>query len=199
MKTLVLATGNSGKINELQTLLAPIECLSQQQFHVSGIEETGLSFVENALLKARHASRISKLPALADDSGLVVQALNGKPGIYSARFAKEHASDKENILYLLEQLNDAPASKRQAFFYCALVLVSHADDPTPLIATGSLQGRISLQPHGKRGFGYDPVFYLPQKQCTLAELPLEEKNKISHRASALKQLMMMLEEQRDKI
>ncbi len=199
MKSLVLATGNSGKIAELQILLEPIECISQQQFHVSSIEETGLSFVENALLKARHASRISKLPALADDSGLVVQALNGKPGIYSARFAGEHALDDENIVFLLNQLSHVPASERQAFFYCALVLVKHADDPTPLIATGSLHGTINLKPQGNGGFGYDPVFYLPHKQCTLAQLPLDEKNKISHRATALKRLIAILEEQRDKI
>jgi len=199
MKTLVLATGNPGKIVELQSLLSPIKCVSQQQFRISSIEETGLSFIENALIKARHASRISQLPALADDSGLVVQALNGKPGIHSARFAGKHASDQENISYLLNQLTHVPESERQAFFYCALVLVTHPDDPTPIISTASLQGTISRKIQGHSGFGYDPVFYLPQKKCTLAHLSAEEKNKISHRAAALKRLVALLEEQRDKI
>lgn len=195
MQTLILATGNKGKIAELQALLAPIDCIPQQQFNISDAEETGLSFIENALIKARHASRISQKPALADDSGLVVNALLGKPGIYSARFAGTHASDVDNIHHLLNQLTGVPSSARQAFFYCALVLVMHADDPTPLIATGTLHGMIDVELRGHQGFGYDPVFYLPEHQCTLAELSAAEKNRISHRATALKKLKAMLEEE----
>lgn len=192
MQTLVLATSNKGKIAELQALLAPIDCIPQQQLNITDAAETGLSFVENALLKARHASRLSKTPALADDSGLVVNALLGKPGIYSARFAGNDASDEENIRYLLDQLTGVPNALRQAFFYCALVLVTHADDPTPLIATGTLHGIINVESSGTQGFGYDPVFYLPEYQCTLAELSTREKNKISHRAIALKHLKTTL-------
>lgn len=188
MPEIILATSNSGKIIELQNLLAPIKCIPQQTLGIDDADETGLSFIENAIIKARHASRIAKKPALADDSGLCVGALGGKPGIYSARFAGEHASSEENIALLLERLAHLPNEQRPAFFYCAIVVVQHEHDPTPLVATGKLTGQISQRRHGQSGFGYDPVFYLPEYDCTVAELPAEIKNRISHRAQALKKL-----------
>lgn len=190
--TITLATSNRGKIAEFEALLAPMTCVPQQHFHITEAEECGLSFIENAIIKARHASKLSAQPALADDSGLVVDALNGRPGIYSARFASEHASDQENIEHLLNELNETPAHLRQAYFYCAIAFVKHADDPTPLVATGLLHGVITHKPSGTHGFGYDPVFLLPQYQQTLAELPATEKNKISHRAQALQQLFQLI-------
>lgn len=192
MKKIVLATGNAGKIAELKTLLTAYECLPQSAYDIGSIDETGLSFVENALLKARHASRLSGLPALADDSGLVVEALNGAPGIYSSRFAGETATDADNIALLLDKLSHIPANQRQAFFYCALVIVRHAADPMPIIACGSIEGVIAQTPSGQHGFGYDPVFYLPAYQCTMAECPASLKNTISHRAQALSQLQQQL-------
>lgn len=189
MKKIILATSNAGKIAELQALLSPIECISQQSIGIDDAEETGLSFIENAIIKARHASRQSGQPALADDSGLVVQALNGQPGIYSARFSGSNATNTENVDFLLSKLIHTPIEARQAFFYCAIALITHADDPTPLIATGMLHGVIPYARAGNKGFGYDPVFYLPSYECTLAQLPPAEKNRISHRALALKQLV----------
>lgn len=191
MKQLILATSNAGKIAELQTLLSPIECISQRALGIEDTEENGLSFIENALIKARHASLLSGKPALADDSGLVVPVLNGAPGIYSARFAGPDASDADNIKKLIFALSNSPVNERQAFFYCAIVLVRHAKDPTPIIATGALHGVIATIPAGDNGFGYDPVFYLPEHGCTLAEIGTDEKNKISHRASAIQQLISM--------
>lgn len=192
MKKIILATSNAGKIAELNMLLAPIQCISQQTLGIYDADETGLSFVENAIIKARHASRLSGEPALADDSGLVVKALQGRPGIYSARFAGPNASDSENIDYLLAELLHTPDNAREAYFYCAMVLVSHADDPTPLIATGRLNGIITQAPSGKQGFGYDPVFYVPETQCTLADLAANIKNTISHRAQAIHSLLGQL-------
>lgn len=191
MKDIILATSNPGKIAELQQLLAPINCIPQQALNILDAEETGLSFIENAILKARHASQQSGQPALADDSGLAVLALQGEPGIYSARYAGPKATDAQNIERLLHKLRQTPSHQRQAFFYCAIALVSHANDPTPIIATGRLHGTITEQPSGINGFGYDPIFYLPSQQCTLAELSPLEKNKISHRAQALTQLMQL--------
>jgi XTP/dITP diphosphohydrolase len=188
MKEIILATTNPGKIKELQDILAPTRCISQIEFGIKSIEETGLSFIENALLKARFVSRITGKPSLADDSGLVVAALNGAPGIRSARFAGQVASDADNIARLLEQLKSVPPEKRQAYFYCAIALVRHAEDPIPILAYGQLSGSISSEPIGNHGFGYDPVFYVSSHQCTLAELPSEVKNIISHRARALQQL-----------
>lgn len=188
MNTLILATSNTGKIKELQQLLAPIHCMSQTKLGIDSPEETGLSFIENALLKARHASLISDKPALADDSGLVVPVLNGEPGIYSARYAGLNASDEDNIELLLNKMAAIPAEQRKAYFYCAIALIRHAADPTPLIATGLIQGTISHSVCGKGGFGYDPIFYLEQYQCTVAQLPATIKNTISHRAKALSQL-----------
>jgi XTP/dITP diphosphohydrolase len=188
MKELILATHNPGKIAELRAVLAPIHCISQHELGIENVEETGLSFIENAIIKARHASKISNKPALADDSGLVVKALDGQPGIYSARFSGEGATDKENVQKLLEQLSDIEDEKRQAYFYCAIALVKFANDPTPIVVTGQLNGYISQAPQGDKGFGYDPVFYLPDHQCTLAQLPAGTKNLISHRGMALRHL-----------
>lgn len=190
MDTVVLATLSKGKIAELTALLAPIQCISQAELSIPEVAETGLSFVENALIKARHASRLSIYPALADDSGLVVDALNGRPGIYSARFAGDKASDNANIQKLLQSMTEIEA--RQAFFYCAIALVRYPEDPTPILATGRLDGVILTAPRGISGFGYDPVFWIPDKQRTLAELSSQEKNQISHRAQALRTLLEKL-------
>lgn len=192
MQEIILATNNQGKIAEFQAILSPIRCLSQSQFDIEPAEETGLSFVENALLKARHVSQKTNKPALADDSGLVVHALGGKPGIYSARYAGVGANDADNIALLLEELKDTPLAERQAFFYCALVLVQHANDPIPIIACGQLEGVIATERSGEYGFGYDPIFYLPSQGCTAAQLPPEVKNTLSHRARALAQLRQKL-------
>lgn len=188
MNKLILATSNQGKIAEIQALLSPVQCISQSSLGIEDADETGLSFIENAIIKARHASRLGSAPALADDSGLVVPSLQGQPGIYSARFAGPNATDAENIELLLMKLRDSPMDAREAFFYCAIALVTHADDPTPLIAIGKLHGVIAKERTGEYGFGYDPIFYLPTHQCTLAELPPSIKNQISHRAQALTQL-----------
>ncbi|WP_412754151.1 RdgB/HAM1 family non-canonical purine NTP pyrophosphatase [Legionella londiniensis] len=190
---LILATSNPGKIKELKELLSPIACIPQQELGITDAEETGLSFIENAILKARHASSLGKKPALADDSGLVVKALAGQPGIYSARFAGQNASAEDNSRLLLKQLEHIGDEKaRSAYFYCAIAVVEHEYDPTPLIATGKLEGYITRKPQGTEGFGYDPVFYLPEYHCTVAELPIAVKNKISHRAQALMYLKSTL-------
>ncbi|GGI88155.1 RdgB/HAM1 family non-canonical purine NTP pyrophosphatase [Legionella impletisoli] len=189
MKEIILATNNSGKIKELEALLAPIQCIPQHSLGISEAEETGLSFIENAILKARHASRQTGKPSLADDSGLVVPALNGEPGIYSARFAGPNASDEDNVQMLLNKLKHVPEYERQAYFYCAMVLVEHADDPTPIVATGKLEGVILDEPKGSSGFGYDPIFFLPSYGATVAELSKDIKNQISHRAQALNALL----------
>ena len=189
MDTVVLATLSQGKIAELTTLLAPIQCIAQAELRIPEVAETGLSFIENALIKARHASRLSIYPALADDSGLVVDALNGRPGIYSARFAGDKASDAANIQKLLQSMIDIEADTRQAYYYCAIALVRYPDDPTPILATGRLDGVILTAPRGQSGFGYDPVFWIPEQGKTLAELSSQEKNRISHRAQALQSLL----------
>ncbi|CAM2928001.1 RdgB/HAM1 family non-canonical purine NTP pyrophosphatase [Legionella worsleiensis] len=188
MNEIILATGNKGKIREFQELLAPIRCIAQSSLGIDGAEETGLSFIENAIIKARHVSSLAKKPALADDSGLVVPSLNGQPGIYSARYAGQEASDQDNIQLLLENMKDLPTAQRHAYFYCAIALVQHATDPTPFIATGILHGSIALAAVGSGGFGYDPVFFIAEHQCTAAELPAQIKNSISHRAKALHHL-----------
>ena len=186
MNTLILATRSQGKIQELSSLLAPVHCIPQEELQIFEIEETGLSFVENAILKARNASQCG-YPALADDSGLVIPALSGQPGIYSARFSGVGASDTANIQKVLEQMQGE--TDRYAYFYCAIALVNHAEDPTPILAMGKLEGTITEYPIGKQGFGYDPIFFLPEQQCTLAELTTAQKNKISHRAQALQRLL----------
>lgn len=191
MKQLVLATGNAGKLKELQSLLAelPYEIISQKSLGVSDAKETGLSFVENAILKARHASRATGLPALADDSGLCVDALGGAPGIYSARYSGEGATDERNNEKLLRELQPLrSASPLTARFVCVLALVRHADDPLPLICQAEWQGEILDALRGEQGFGYDPLFLVPAEGMSSAELSCERKNAISHRAQALRQL-----------
>ncbi|WP_283710146.1 XTP/dITP diphosphatase [Pseudoalteromonas prydzensis] len=191
-KTLVLATGNQGKVNELAQMLSPlaINVVPQSDFNVPEVPETGTTFVENAIIKARHATKITGLPAIADDSGLEVDGLNGAPGVYSARYAGEHASDQDNIDKLLVELADNP--NRSARFWCVLVLMRHADDPTPLICSASWEGQITQSQDGQGGFGYDPVFYVPDLNCTSAQLTKQQKNAVSHRGTALKQLLSEL-------
>ena len=191
MQKIVLATGNAGKLKELRALLAdqPFDIVSQKDLGITDADETGLSFVENAILKARHASRISGMPALADDSGLCVDVLGGAPGIYSARYAGPGASDADNNRKLLETLLPLRAqSPLTARFVCVLVLVRHADDPLPLICQGEWEGEILAQPRGEQGFGYDPMFFVPSDNMSSAELPRERKNALSHRGQALQQL-----------
>jgi XTP/dITP diphosphohydrolase len=192
---LVIATGNAGKLKELRELLAPpaFEVLPQSQFTSVSVDETGLSFVENAILKARHAAQVSGLAAIADDSGLEVDALGGAPGIHSARYAGEHASDADNLRKLLAALQDMPASQRTARYQCALVFMRSARDPSPLICQASWEGRIVDQPRGHGGFGYDPIFELPERGVTVAELPAAEKNLLSHRGKALRGLVKQLQ------
>ncbi|MCX7115805.1 MAG: RdgB/HAM1 family non-canonical purine NTP pyrophosphatase [Gammaproteobacteria bacterium] len=191
---IILATGNSGKIAELSDLLSPYQCIPQSQLGISDIPETGVTFVENALLKARHASNIAKSPALADDSGLVVEALGGEPGLYSARYATLHNPELSNVDCLLSRMQGIPLEKRQAYFYCVVVWMRHADDPAPVIATGRWHGLIATEATGTGGFGYDPIFYLPDYQCTVAQLAKDVKNKLSHRAIALAQLREALDD-----
>lgn len=187
---LVLASGNKGKLAEFDHLLAPygFQVIPQSQLEISSAVEDGLSFLENALIKARHAARCSGLPALADDSGISVSALKGKPGIYSARYAGEGASDQENIDQLLSALADCPAEDRAASFHCVLVFMRHAEDPVPIIAHGEWQGRILEQRDGDAGFGYDPVFWAPEYDCSAARLSREQKNAVSHRGKAMARL-----------
>lgn len=188
---LVLASGNAGKLREFHALLAPlgVDVRPQAEFGVADVEETGLTFVENALLKAREASRLSGLPALADDSGLAVDALQGAPGIYSARYAGEPKSDARNNARLLEALADVPPGQRQARYWCVLVLLRHAADPVPLIVQRSWQGEILQAPRGAGGFGYDPLFWLAEHNASAAELTAERKNRLSHRGRALQALV----------
>ena len=192
MDKLVLASGNAGKLKELSSLLAPlgIEVLPQSAFHVSEAEEPHPSFIENAIAKARHAARATGLPALADDSGLCVDALGGAPGVLSARFAGEPKSDARNNALLLERL--AGETNRRARFYCALVLVRHADDPQPIIACGEWHGEILEATRGHGGFGYDPLFLVPELDQTAAEIDHSLKNVLSHRGSAMRQLLERL-------
>ncbi len=189
MQKLVIASNNPGKLREIGHLLEPlgIEVLPQSAFNVAEADEPHCTFVENALAKARHASRCTGLPALADDSGICADALHGEPGIHSARYAGEPRSDERNNQKLVEALTNQ--SNRNAHYYCVIVLVRHADDPQPIIADGTWHGEIILQPRGSDGFGYDPYFYLPQLGKTSAELPLEQKNQISHRSKALARLV----------
>ena len=191
----VLATANRGKVAELSALLAEaglaLRVTTQSELGVSAAPETGATFVENALLKARHAARITGLPAIADDSGLVVAALGGAPGVRSARFAGEQADDDANVVKLLAALAQ-PSLDRGARFHCALVALRHPDDAAPLIATGSWAGQIARAPKGSRGFGYDPVFFDPNLGRTAAELDPAEKNRVSHRGAALRGLVELL-------
>ena len=193
-KTLVLATGNPGKVKELANMLSPlnINVVPQSDFNVGEVAETGTTFVENAIIKARHAAKITGMAAIADDSGLEVDGLNGAPGVYSARFAGPGASDQDNIDKLLVDLGDNPI--RSARFWCVLVLMRHADDPTPLICSASWEGEITLTQNGNGGFGYDPVFFVAEKNCTSAELTKEQKNAVSHRGQALQKLLLELQQ-----
>lgn len=193
---IVLATGNKGKLAEFRAMFERLghEIVPQSEYHVVEAEETGLSFIENALIKARNAARATGLPALADDSGLAVQALDGAPGIYSARYAGENASDEDNISKILEALDTLPEDERGASFICALAFVRHALDPVPVIALGQWKGRILEQRSGDQGFGYDPVFYVPEEGCAAAQLPKERKNALSHRAIALQSLLGQMQD-----
>lgn len=196
MRHVVLATGNLGKVAEIQAIVADrgIHMHPQTEFGIESADETGLSFVENALIKARHAAQQSGLPAIADDSGLCVDALNGAPGIYSSRYAGPDADDETNLHRLLEALKDIPDQSRGARFVCAMVYLAHAEDPTPVIALGQWHGWITHEPKGSNGFGYDPIFALEDRRCTSAELPPEEKNLLSHRGQAMIKLLDTLKQ-----
>jgi XTP/dITP diphosphohydrolase len=193
---LVLASGNAGKLAELRELLDDGRFIlrAQSEFGIADVEETGATFVENALLKARHAARATGLPALGDDSGLCVDALGGAPGLYSARYGGGHGDAMRNIERLLRELDGVPEHARTARFHCVLVLLRNADDPQPIIAEGSWHGRILAAPRGTRGFGYDPVFFDPGNACSAAELDPAIKNAISHRGLALAALKQRLPE-----
>jgi XTP/dITP diphosphohydrolase len=196
MQKVVLATGNPGKVRELADLLADfgLNVVAQTELGVDSAEETGLTFIENAILKARHAAQITGLPAIADDSGLAVNALGGAPGIYSARYAGVDASDQQNLDKLLIALKDVPQGSRGAQFHCVLVYMRHAEDPTPLVFHGSWAGEITFAAAGEGGFGYDPIFYVSELGRTAAELSRDEKRAVSHRGKALK---LMLEAMRN--
>lgn len=201
MKKIVLASGNAGKLREFSALFSEhfadqqIELIPQNQLSVEEAEETGLSFVENAILKARNAARQTGLPALADDSGIEVDAIQGAPGIYSARYAQrsgydgKESGDSANNAMLLQALKDIPDTGRSARFQCVLVYMRHADDPTPQVFQGAWEGRIVRNPEGQQGFGYDPLFFVESEGCTAAELSKERKNQLSHRGQAIKQLL----------
>jgi XTP/dITP diphosphohydrolase len=194
MKTIVLASNNPGKVREINQILAGLHLTvkPQSEFGVPEAEETGLTFVENALLKARNATRLTGLPAIADDSGIEVDVLNGAPGIYSARFAGKGASDEQNLRKLLADLAAIAEEERTAHFQCLMVYLRHELDPTPVICQGTWEGRILFEPRGTNGFGYDPVFFVPTHNCSSAELAPEVKNKLSHRGQALRALVSAL-------
>jgi len=194
MQQIVLATGNKGKVREFKQMLLnqPFEILPQSEFNVDEVAETGLTFVENAIIKARHASKITGLPAIADDSGIEVDALNGAPGIYSARYAGVDANDKDNLYKLIEDVENVAEPLRTARFQCVLVLMRHENDPTPLICQGTWEGTLLSKPAGQNGFGYDPIFWLEANQCTSAELDPDTKDQLSHRGQALRKLVNQL-------
>ena len=193
-RKIVLASNNPGKVREIAQLLAALDLsvLPQSRLDVPDVEETGLTFVENAILKARNAARKTGLAAIADDSGLEVDALNGAPGIHSARYAGVGSSDQTNLDKLLQALTDVPQDDRSARFQCLMVYLAHEHDPTPLICQGTWEGRILFAPRGDNGFGYDPVFFVPTHNCSSAELPPEFKNGLSHRGQALRKLIEAL-------
>jgi XTP/dITP diphosphohydrolase len=196
MEKVVLATGNKKKVEELNALLADLNyaVVPQSEFNVESVPETGTTFVENAIIKARHAAHITGLPAIADDSGIEVDALLGRPGVYSARYAGEDASDQDNLEKLLEEMNGVPPVLRTARYWCVLVYMRHADDPTPIICQASWEGSLATEPSGENGFGYDPIFNVPDLDCTAAELEPATKNRLSHRGKALAQLAKALQE-----
>ena len=195
--TVVLATGNQGKLREFNRILqdVPFTIIPQSEFDVTNAIEDGLSFVENAVIKARHAAKITGHAAMADDSGIEVDALKGKPGIYSARFAGEPSDDKANNKKLLAELEGLNAEKRTARFRCCIVYLRHAEDPSPVIADARWEGIILNEEAGDGGFGYDPLFYVPSHDCSSAELDKDEKNRISHRALALTELLSKLQKE----
>jgi XTP/dITP diphosphohydrolase len=195
-KTLVLASGNKGKLREFSQMFAdlPYTIEPQSNYQVGDVEETGLTFVENAIIKARHAAAITGLPCIADDSGIEVDALKGAPGIYSARYAGVGAGDKANLYKLIEDTRHLGPGERGCRFQCVLVLMRHENDPTPLIAQASWEGTLLSEPAGENGFGYDPIFWLEDKQCTSAELESEIKDQLSHRGQALRKLVDSLKQ-----
>ncbi|MDD1782333.1 XTP/dITP diphosphatase [Enterovibrio sp. ZSDZ35] len=190
MTKVVLATGNVGKVKEMADLLQEfgLDVMAQSEFAVADADETGTTFIENAIIKARHAAKETGLPAIADDSGLEVDYLNGAPGVYSARYAGEGKGDQANLEKLLECMADAPDDKRTARFHCVLVYMRHANDPTPVVCHGVFEGKIAREASGSHGFGYDPVFYVEEQGCTLANIEPAVKKQISHRGQALKKL-----------
>ncbi|MDI1276917.1 RdgB/HAM1 family non-canonical purine NTP pyrophosphatase [Methylobacter sp.] len=192
LQKIVLASGNPGKIREIQAILADHPIIPQSAFNVIDAEETGATFVENAILKARNAALHCQLPAIADDSGLVVDALDGAPGVISARYAGVGASDRDNVDKLLRELEGVPDELRTARFICVMVFMAHANDPCPVIAQGVWEGRILDHAVGENGFGYDPVFWVPEQNCASAELPADVKNSLSHRGQALKTLTALI-------
>ncbi|MFU8787489.1 MAG: RdgB/HAM1 family non-canonical purine NTP pyrophosphatase [Methylobacter sp.] len=189
---IVLASSNPGKIREIQALLADHPIVAQSEFNVVDADETGTTFVENAILKARHAALHCQLPAIADDSGLVVDVLDGAPGVISARYAGVGASDQDNVDKLLRELDGVPDEQRTARFICVMVFMQHAHDPCPVIAQGIWEGRILTHAIGDNGFGYDPVFWVPEQNCASAELAADVKNALSHRGKALKTLSTLI-------
>jgi XTP/dITP diphosphohydrolase len=192
MTSIVLASSNLGKIREIQAILQNDNILPQSQFNVLEAAETGSTFVENAIIKARNAAAHCGLPAIADDSGLVVDALNGAPGVISARYAGDGASDQANLDKVLWAMQDVPSEQRTARFICVMVYLKHANDPTPEIAQGVWEGRILSQPVGENGFGYDPIFWVDTHQCSSAQLAPDIKNSLSHRGQALQTLRLAL-------
>jgi len=197
MSKIVLATGNQGKVKELASLLAEhhLNIVPQSDYNVPEVAETGTTFVENAIIKARHAAKITGLPAIADDSGLEVDALHGAPGVYSARYASDlndNPTDNDNTNKLLKALKNTPDEQRSARFHCVLVYMKHEHDPTPIICHGVWQGSISRDKQGEQGFGYDPIFWQADLQMSSAQLPRELKNKLSHRGQALAKLVKKL-------
>jgi XTP/dITP diphosphohydrolase len=193
-RQIVLASGNRGKVREFNEILAGLHLsvVPQSDFKVPEAEETGLTFVENALIKARNAAKHTGMPAIADDSGLEVDALNGAPGIYSARYAGKDAGDEKNLLKLLADVADLPDPERTARFQCVMVYLRHEFDPTPVICQGAWEGRLLREPRGANGFGYDPVFFVPTHNCSAAELASDIKNTLSHRGQALRAMLQAL-------
>ncbi|MDO6423547.1 RdgB/HAM1 family non-canonical purine NTP pyrophosphatase [Saccharophagus degradans] len=200
MQKVILASGNAGKLREFQRILAEfdLDVAPQSDYNVPDAEETGLTFVENAILKARNACAHTGFAAISDDSGIEVDALNGQPGIYSARFSGPGATDAKNNALLLEKLEGLPEAERTARYQCVLVYMRHATDPTPIICQGAWEGTILTAPRGEGGFGYDPLFWVPSHQCASAELPAEVKNSISHRAIAMQALLVQIRAQQAK-
>ena len=194
LQRIVLASSNKGKIREFQALFAnlPYDVIPQTELNVTDADETGLTFIENAILKARHACAITKLPAIADDSGVCVDALGGAPGIYSARYAGPNATGTDRINKMLDEMKTVPDGSRTAAFHSVIAFLQHEKDPDPIITHGIWPGRILHEPKGNQGFGYDPIFFLEEQQCTAAELEPTLKNKISHRGQAMEQLLSML-------